>query len=150
LNFVRPRESSSIAVKITRSPNDAPATLFVNQFVGTTNVLVGAFASNAGTARVTLPSGGVLEVPAAPGVANGTSVSVSIRPEHLRVVESGGLAGTVTAVMPLGSHVVYDIELMPGVSLKLSEPREGQAICESGARVQVAPRSVDACRVFPA
>src|SRR5581483_6003804 len=65
---------------------DAPATLFVNQFVGTTNVLAGAFVRNAGAACVTLSSGGVIDVPAAHGLADGTRVAVSIRPEHLRVV----------------------------------------------------------------
>jgi putative spermidine/putrescine transport system ATP-binding protein len=82
-------------------------------------------------------------------LVHGTKVAVSIRPEHLRVVASGGLAGTVKAVLPLGSHVVYDIEIAPGVSLKMSEPREG-ALRQSGERVHVAPASPAACRIYPA
>src|SRR4051812_31381479 len=119
---------------------DRPATLFVNQFVGTTNVLSGEFTRNGAGAHVTLP-GAALDVPAEPGFVNGTKVAVSIRPEHLRVVTAGGLTGTVKAVMPLGSHVVYDIEIASGVSLKVSEPREGQAMRESGERVNIAPTS---------
>src|SRR5262249_41632660 len=126
-----------------------PATLFVNQFVGTTNVLTGEFAANGSAARVTLADA-ALDVPTEPGFANGTKVAVSIRPEHLRVVPSGGLPGTVKAVLPLGSPVVYDIEIAPGVSLKMSEPREGQAMRQSGERVQVAPTSPAACRIYPA
>ncbi|MEJ0077924.1 MAG: ABC transporter ATP-binding protein [Alphaproteobacteria bacterium] len=128
---------------------DNPATLFVNQFVGTTNVLTGAFARDGAAARVMLP-GAALDVPPAANFADGTKVAVSIRPEHLRVVPSGGLAGTVKAVLPLGSHVVYDIEIAPGVSLKMSEPREGKAVRLSGERVSVAPTSPAALRIFPA
>jgi putative spermidine/putrescine transport system ATP-binding protein len=128
---------------------DRPATLFVNQFVGTTNVLTGEFSKEGTVARVML-SGAALDVPSEASFVNGTKVAVSIRPEHLRVVPSGGLAGTVKAVLPLGSHVVYDIEVAPGVSLKMSEPREGQEMRQSGERVQVAPTSPGACRIFPA
>jgi putative spermidine/putrescine transport system ATP-binding protein len=128
---------------------DRPATLFVNQFVGTTNVLTGEFAKDGGAARVSL-AGATLDVPAETSVANGTKVAVSIRPEHLRVVPSGGLAGTVKAVLPLGSHVIYDVEVAPGVSLKLTEPREGQPLRQSGEQVRVAPTSPAACHVFPA
>src|SRR3954468_14271316 len=127
---------------------DKPATLFVNQFVGTSNVLTGEFAKDGAAARVTL-AGTALDVPADTSFANGTRVAVSIRPEHLRVVLSGGLAGTVKAVLPLGSHVVYDIEIADGVSLKMSEPREGKAVRQSGEEVHVAPTSPAAVRVFP-
>src|SRR4051812_36312630 len=128
---------------------DKPATLFVNQFVGTTNVLTGEFSNDGAAARVML-SGAALDVPADTSFANGTRVAVSVRPEHLRVVPSGGLAGTVKAVLPLGSHVVYDIEIAPDVSIKVSEPREGQAMRESGKRVNIAPTSPVALRIFPA
>src|SRR5256885_2018757 len=128
---------------------DKPATLFVNQFVGTTNVLTGEFSNDGAAARVML-SGAALDVPADTSFANGTKVAVSVRPEHLRVVPSGGLAGTVKAVLPLGSHVVYDIEIAPGISLKMSEPREGLVMRQSGERVNIAPASPAACRIYPA
>ena len=130
---------------------DAPKTLFVNEFVGTTNVFAGEFSSNEGAARVTLPDGIGIDVPLKPGFLNGSKVAVSIRPEQLHIVPSGGLTGTVKAVMPLGAHVIYEVELGPGISLKLSEPREGQiTMRQTGDRVHVAPTSPDACNVFPA
>jgi putative spermidine/putrescine transport system ATP-binding protein len=62
-----------------------------------------------------------------------------------------GLAGVVKAVMPLGSHVVYDVEIGPGVSLRISEPREGQTTMrQAGASVNVAPTTPGACLIFPA
>jgi len=98
-----------------------------------------------------LPGGIGIDVPSKPGFLSGSKVAVSIRPEQLHVVPSGGLVGTVKAVMPLGAHVIYEVELTPGVSLKLSEPREGQiTLRQTGDRVQVAPTSADACNVFPA
>jgi putative spermidine/putrescine transport system ATP-binding protein len=130
---------------------DAPKTLFVNEFVGTTNVLSGAFKRNGAAARVALASGVALDVRPKPGFTDGSPVAVSIRPERLHVVASGGLAGIVKAVMPLGAHVIYEIEIAPGVALKLSEPREGDiTIRQTGEKVQVAPTSPDACHVFPA
>ena len=133
---------------------DKPQTLFVNQFVGSTNVIGGEFARTASGARVNLAGGASIAVPAAPGLADGSKVVVSIRPEHLRFEEAtadGSLTGTVKAVMPLGAYVVYEVEVGPGVALKVSEPREVQSmIRESGAQVRLAPTSAAACNVFPA
>src|SRR5436853_3751101 len=53
---------------------DRPATLFVNQFVGTTNVLSGAFTAGGSGARVALPGGLALDVPAQSGFADGARV----------------------------------------------------------------------------
>jgi putative spermidine/putrescine transport system ATP-binding protein len=130
---------------------DAPKTLFVNDFVGTTNVLSGQFAKSGAAARVTLADGAGIDVPLIGGFTDGSKVAVSIRPEQLHVVPSGGLAGTVKAVMPLGAHVIYEVEIAPGVPLKVSEPREGHnAMRRPGEAVHIAPTSPAACRVFAA
>ena len=129
---------------------DRPETLFVNQFVGTTNVLPGEFGTGGAGARVMFADGIGLDVPGTASFVSGAKVAVSIRPEQLRVVAGGGLPGTVKAVMPLGSHVVYDVEIAPQLSVKVSEPREGQAMRRAGERVHVAPTSPDACRIYPA
>ena len=131
---------------------DRPQTLFVNTFVGTTNVLPGEF-FNGSPSRVKLAGGASIAVPSAPAFTNGSKVAVSIRPEQLHVVAAGspGLSGTVKAVMPLGAHVVYEIEVSPGLSLKVSEPREGQiTMRQTGETVTVAPTSPEACHTFPA
>jgi putative spermidine/putrescine transport system ATP-binding protein len=130
---------------------DRPQTLFVNTFVGTTNVLPGEF-FNGSPARVKLAGGASIAVAPMPGFIDGSKVAVSIRPEQLHVVgaDSPGLPGTVKAVMPLGAHVVYEIEVGPGLSLKVSEPREGQiTMRQTGETVTVAPTSPNACRTFP-
>ena len=99
---------------------------------------------------MTFADGIGIDVPGMASFVNGAKVAVSIRPEQLRVVPAGGLPGTVKAVMPLGAHVVYDVEIAPHLSIKVSEPREGQPMRRSGERVHVAPTSPDACRIFPA
>ena len=138
-------------VSIPTEIYDTPKTLFVNEFVGTTNVLVGEFRNNGAAARVELPGGIGIDVPQKPGFMDRSKVAVSIRPEQLRLVSSGGLGGTVKAVMPLGAHVIYELELAPGVSLKVSEPREGQiTMRQAGERVNVSAVTPDACKVFPA
>jgi putative spermidine/putrescine transport system ATP-binding protein len=130
---------------------DNPKTLFVNEFVGTTNTLLGTISGQGNGPRVTFGNGLGIDVPPLPGFTNGSSVAVSIRPEQLHLTKTDGLAGTVKAVMPLGSHVIYEIELPGAVSLKVSEPREHQTTMRRGGEtVHVAPTSLDACHVFPA
>jgi putative spermidine/putrescine transport system ATP-binding protein len=133
---------------------DTPRTLFVNQFVGSTNVLGGVFAITDGRANVTIANGAIIDVCPMPRITSGSKVAVSIRPEHLRfepLSGARGLPGTVSAVMPLGPQVIYEIEINPGLALKVSEPRDAQnALRAYGDRVLIAPASVDACHVFPA
>src|SRR4051794_2940825 len=127
---------------------DHPKTLFVNEFVGTANILPGEFTNTGAAARVTLADGIALDVASAPGLPDGARVALSVRPERLRLVADGGLAGTVTAVMPLGAQVVYEIELASGLSLKVSQAREDNTIIHrSGEHVRVAPTSVESCHV---
>jgi putative spermidine/putrescine transport system ATP-binding protein len=130
---------------------DRPRTLFVNQFVGSTNVLYGDFVRDGSSARIVLAGGAEIDVPAIiSGLADAGQVAVAIRPEQLRVVPGGKLTGVVKAVMPLGAHVVYDVELAPGISLKVSEPRaDGIAMRQTGEQVHLAPTSPGACHIFP-
>jgi hypothetical protein len=78
---------------------------------------------------------------------------VSVRPEQLRLESAPGdgrIAGVVKTVLPLGPHVVYDVEIAGGTSLKVSEPRAASAAMrQPGDSVHVMPTSPTACRVFP-
>jgi len=132
---------------------DRPQTLFVNQFVGTANVVAGEFVSaDHGVATVRVTGGGVLRARETPPLLSGAQVLVSVRPEQLRLESAPGdgrIAGVVKAVMPLGPHVVYEVETSGGASLKVSEPRAAAAaLRRPGESVHVAA-SEAACRVFP-
>jgi putative spermidine/putrescine transport system ATP-binding protein len=133
---------------------DAPRTLFVNEFVGTSNVLRGEFALGGnGEAVVRIGGGVAIAVSPSTKFHPGSKVVVSIRPEQLRIQPSsaqGSMSGTIKAVMPLGAHVVYDVALPDGVSLKVSEPREAAgALKPVGMAVTLGPLSSASCHVFP-
>ena len=134
---------------------DHPATLFVNRFVGTANLLPAELLT-AGAERSTLrlADGSTLTAAAPPGLAAGARVVVSVRPEHLRLEPRGGdgaIAVTIKVVMPLGPAVVYEAETADGAALKVSMPRGGGAgLLEPGERLFATPTSAAAFRVFPA
>src|SRR5262249_25918184 len=94
---------------------DEPMTLFVNQFVGTANVVAGEFmGADNGVAIVRVPGGAMLTAKETPQLVAGAPVLVSVRPEQLRLEAAPGegrIAGVVKAVMPLGPHVVYEVEI---------------------------------------
>ena len=102
---------------------DTPATVFVNRFVGVANVLPGEMRD---ANHVRLPGGAVVPVVAANPVAVGAAVWMSVRPEQLRLLAgaaSGAVPATVTAVLPLGATVTYELETQDGQSCKVLLPR---------------------------
>ncbi len=106
---------------------DRPRTLFVNGFIGTTNLLPGKVTALEGrTATVALDAGASLGVPAAAGITLGSPVLLSVRPEQL------ALSPVATAAswpiepglsLPIGSQIVHEARTADGVALKIVEPR---------------------------
>jgi putative spermidine/putrescine transport system ATP-binding protein len=132
---------------------DQPQTLFVNEFVGTTNVLSGEFVAPAsGGPAVRLKDGAMIAVSSDKTFQPGRAVLVSIRPEQLRMHAAPidlALAAMIKTVLPLGAQVVYEIAVTDGASLKVSEPRDAEgALREVGTTVYVKPASLSACHVF--
>lgn len=132
---------------------DRPETLFVNQFVGSTNVLEAVAGDGNRPGSVTLAGGEVLEVSAGAALAPGARVRVSIRPEHLGLHSApapNAIAGTIKAALPLGPHVLYDIAVAGGADLKVSVPRKGgDTLLPPGANVFAAPAPPAMYRAFP-
>jgi putative spermidine/putrescine transport system ATP-binding protein len=106
---------------------DRPQTLFVNGFIGTTNLLPGKVtALEERMAAVALEAGARLLVPAAEGIAEGASVVLSVRPEQLvlsAVATAGSWAIQPGLSLPLGSQIVHEARTADGVVLKIVEPR---------------------------
>ena len=134
---------------------DHPATLFVNQFVGSTNLLSGTVLE-AGSERSTirLADGNLIDAGPAKGLSSGAKVLVALRPEQV-VVSATPLhqsrSGRIKSVLPLGPQVAYDIELIDGTSVKAIVPRLGaQNLREPGEAVEVSAASAAGCHVFPA
>ena len=135
---------------------DRPTTLFVNQFVGTTNLLpVRIGALDAG--RATLRFGDVdIACDSVSGgattLAPGADAIWSIRPEQLRVATSSGpgrIPVTVRVVLPMGPITVYEAEA-GATSLKINEPRTSNArVLSVGDRIFVEAADSAAGQVFP-
>jgi putative spermidine/putrescine transport system ATP-binding protein len=132
---------------------DRPATLFVNQFVGTTNLLPGTVESVDGNACRVGFAGGESIVCRANGFRAGARVVLSIRPERLRLVATPGpgrLRAKVGLIMPLGPTLVYDLTLTSGTPVRLAAPRpELAAVPASGSEVFLEPTAIDACLLYP-
>jgi putative spermidine/putrescine transport system ATP-binding protein len=132
---------------------DRPATLFVNQFVGTTNLLHGTVEGvDGGECRIGF-AGGESLVCRANSFSVGTRVLVSIRPERLRLTPTfgpGRLRAKVGIIMPLGPTLVYDLTLANGAALRVAAPRPELApVPASGSEVFLEPTAADACLLFP-
>ena len=135
---------------------DRPSTLFVNQFVGSTNVLSGeTLTIEGGLTSVRINDGTVLKARTTAAVDAGQAVLVSIRPEQLRIVAHHGpgqIRGVVKAIMPLGPQVLYEIELGDGGTLKVSSARatSEDGDIALGATVHASPMSDESCLIFQA
>ncbi|MBV8393059.1 MAG: ABC transporter ATP-binding protein [Alphaproteobacteria bacterium] len=116
---------------------DRPQTLFVNGFVGTTNLLAGRVtAREDGMATVALDAGATVSLAAGASPAVGDAVLISVRPEQL--VLSAVPAPTRWRIepglsLPLGGQLVHDVRAADGAALKIVEPRTGAAA--PGARL---------------
>ncbi len=105
---------------------DRPQTLFVNGFIGTTNLLGGKIASvEQGTATVLLDAGATLHMPSQ-GLGGGTPVLMSVRPEQLVLssIPGPGLWKVEPGLsLPIGSQLVHEARTADGTALKVVEPR---------------------------
>ena len=132
---------------------DRPQTLFVNGFIGTTNLLPGKVtAIDNHIATVALDAGASLRLPAADGIAAGAAVLLSVRPEQLAlsaVATPGSWPIQPGLSLPLGSQIIHEARTADGVALKIVEPRlrapagaaRGFCALAADARPSLFPRS---------
>jgi putative spermidine/putrescine transport system ATP-binding protein len=135
---------------------DRPTTLFVNQFVGTVNLLpvrLTAFEQGRAMVRfgdVDVVCGGASAI--ASKLAPGVDAIWSIRPERLRIaseIGSGRIPATIRVVLPMGPITVYEAET-GSTSFKINQPRDETSILlRVGDRIFVEPTDAEAGQVFP-
>ncbi|SEP05542.1 putative spermidine/putrescine transport system ATP-binding protein [Rhodospirillales bacterium URHD0017] len=110
---------------------DRPQTLFVNGFIGTTNLLPGKVTGIVGdTATVAIDAGAALRLPAVPGLGAGSLVILSVRPEQLvlsPVATADSWPIEPGLSLPLGSQLVHEARTVDGAALKIVEPRRRAA-----------------------
>ncbi|WP_432014139.1 ABC transporter ATP-binding protein [Streptomyces cucumeris] len=107
-----------------------PASRFVASFMGTSNLMAGTYRDGA----VLLDEGPALPVGQRDDVGEGTSVSVSVRPEKIWLsdFEPGMevLRGVIRETVYSGPTTTYLIELAPGVTLSVLEQNTARARME--------------------
>ena len=118
---------------------DTPETLFVNGFVGSSNLLHGRILGReAGAYRVELDCGATVVVASARHLASGQRVVVTARPEHMALSpmqQAGFWPVRLRMNMPLGSQYVHDVETADGTALKVSSSRLESRPPEAGSDV---------------
>jgi putative spermidine/putrescine transport system ATP-binding protein len=123
---------------------DRPASLFVNTFVGTANVLAGKVAvSEGGQYTVALAVGGTIRATSPMSLQVGSSVHVCLRPEALALTpRPDGLPATVDVGLPLGASIVHELRLADGTTLKSAAPRKiGDEPIAAGTQVRLRQQS---------
>jgi putative spermidine/putrescine transport system ATP-binding protein len=106
---------------------DEPASLFVNSFIGSSNLLdakVEAF--DGGLYRVALTAGATWSVRSERRFAVGDRVSVSVRPEQMMLTEQAAPDRFPVALklrLPIGGELIHDVTAQNGASLKVALPR---------------------------
>ena len=124
---------------------DRPATPFVADFIGTTNLLAGTVtALREGESVIRLDSGDAC-IAGAEGCVPGKSIQFSVRPESIGLEPAGDAAevgstrlrGSVEQVAYLGSAVQYHIRTEGGLGVTVLASRTGRRF-ESGDMVVLA------------
>ncbi|MBX9989479.1 ABC transporter ATP-binding protein [Phreatobacter oligotrophus] len=133
---------------------DDPATLFVNNFIGSSNLLKGAVeAVDGGEARIALACGATWTVPARGRFEPGAPVLVSVRPEQMMLADAAApdrIPVDLKLSLPIGGALIHDVAAPGGEQLKIAVPRRpGMAASAPGtAHAALAPHARPA--LFPA
>ena len=103
-----------------------PASRFVADFIGETNLVDGKVVAVGQQIEVETPVGRLVSTAAYDGIAVGDEVHCSIRPERLDVLTNGQtrpntLSGQVVRAVYLGNHEQYFVKLAESIELKAIE-----------------------------
>ncbi|MEM1292483.1 MAG: ABC transporter ATP-binding protein [Cyanobacteria bacterium P01_H01_bin.162] len=133
---------------------DRPATLFVSQFVGTTNLIPGTLMQEDGQGCVVaLTDGTPLALATTSDLPLNSPVQLAIRPENLRLSpnpSAGAIAVEVEICLPLGASTIYEVRTASGLRIKVTQPRGmGVAALPTGETLYLTLTSTEACSIFP-
>jgi spermidine/putrescine transport system ATP-binding protein len=129
---------------------DAPRTLFVAGFIGTSNLLPGTVESVDAEAVTVRLANGEACMARRGGTAAGDAVNVAVRPEAIEIGTDGsdhggdpGLPATILQSAYLGVSVSHQVRTGGGLTLSVVVPRSHERF-EIGDRVRVTWRATDA------
>ena len=110
---------------------DRPVSLFVNGFIGSTNLLPGRIAETGGSSTaIDLDAGARVPLHERSSVEVGARALLSVRPEHLSLSDQPDLSRFLVDCrlsLPLGGLVVLDLATPQGATLKLVRIRSSDA-----------------------
>lgn len=111
---------------------DEPATLFVNNFIGSSNLLKGRVAAVGPDGyRVELDSGAVWTLAAKGRFETGAAVLVSVRPEQMVLADEAApdrLPVALKLSLPIGGALIHDATAAGGEDIKIAVPRRPGAL----------------------
>ncbi|PPD13694.1 MAG: Fe3+/spermidine/putrescine ABC transporter ATP-binding protein [Methylobacterium sp.] len=106
---------------------DEPETLFVNDFIGSSNRFAGSVETAEGDGYGVRLAGGTLwQVPSRKRFATGEPVLVTIRPEQLTLSPQpmpGTMPVRLKLSLPIGGELIHDVETSAGEAFKVAAPR---------------------------
>jgi putative spermidine/putrescine transport system ATP-binding protein len=115
---------------------DDPKTLFVNSFIGSSNLLAGTIERHErGTFGVRLDNGALWPVASDRTFAPGDAVLASVRPEQLTLAgaeASDRFPVSRSLSLPIGGMLLHDVRETNGATLKVAEPRIPGASLSTG------------------
>lgn len=133
---------------------DKPSTLFVNTFIGQTNMLHGTVRQlETDSTLVMLNDNKALRLPRRLNFTEGSKVTVTFRPEEIRLTSqqsSSTQPVRTTLSVPLGPSLVHDLALEDGTSLRASELRGPSTFIPAPGTQLFAEIDTSRCHVFPA
>ena len=133
---------------------DQPKTLFVNTFIGQTNQLQGSVLRfEHDTTLIGLPGDRVLRLPRRLNFTLGSRVTVTFRPEEVRLTKQAGentQPVRMTVSVPLGPTLVHDLAMDDGTTLRASEVRGPSTFIPHPGSQLFAEIDTARCHAFPA
>lgn len=106
---------------------DEPATLFVNNFIGSSNLLAGRIEAPVdGGYRVALANGALWTVASKFRFGAGEPVTVSVRPEQMLLADEPAadrIPVKLKLSLPIGGELIHDVSSQAGESLKVAIAR---------------------------
>ncbi|WP_210184887.1 ABC transporter ATP-binding protein [Mesorhizobium sp. SEMIA 3007] len=115
---------------------ETPATAFVADFLGKANMLAGTVSRSGQAMAVALTSGQTVEVACPRPPAQGSKVTVVLRPQKLSVGAAAGpnrLSGRVVSASYLGGSAIYEIDIGGMTIIRANAPITGRVLREGEA-----------------
>lgn len=112
---------------------ERPATAFVANFLGKANMLAGTVSGSGQGTAVVLATGQTINVACPRPLADGSKVTVVVRPQKLSVgaaASANRLSGRVVSASYLGGSAIYEIDVGGKTSIRANAPISGRVLRE--------------------